>query len=134
MQTFTLATRPRRIVRRRGRNSALPAGAIYVGRPTIWNNPFSGRQWGHAKSVKLHRQWLSYEIGALSLEAMGFCPAEIEALERLRARVLDRIHELTGRDLACWCPLSSRWCHADTLLNLAAIASGPAFDQPAIAA
>ena len=27
-------------------------------------------------------------------------------------------HELAGKDLACWCPLSSP-CHADVLLELA---------------
>lgn len=124
MHNFNALVRPRRIARRRGRHSPLPEGAIYVGRPTMWNNPFSGRQWGHAKSVKLHRRWLNHEIGVLSLEAMGFCPAEIDALDRLRVRVFDRIHELAGRDLACWCPLSSQWCHADTLLNLAAVHCG----------
>lgn len=111
----------RRIARRRGRNAPLPEGAIYVGRPTMWNNPFSGRQWGHAKSVKLHRRWLNHEIGALTLEKMGFCPAEIDAMERLRIRVLDRLHTLAEHDLACWCPLSSQWCHADNLLELAPV-------------
>ncbi|PFG19852.1 DUF4326 domain-containing protein [Serinibacter salmoneus] len=33
-------------------------------------------------------------------------------------RILSDLHELAGRDLACWCPLSSP-CHADVLLELA---------------
>ena len=97
----------------------MPEGAIYVGRPTLWGNPFQARRWGHAKSVILHERWLRGRLGALSLERMGFCPAEVEALYRLRERVLTRLHELAGRDLACWCPLSSKWCHANTLLGLA---------------
>lgn len=52
---------------------------------------------------------------------MGFSPAEIDAMERLRARVLTNLHRLSGHDLACWCPKTSDWCHAETLLQLAAI-------------
>lgn len=80
-----------------------------------------GRCWGHAKSVLLHIRWLDGEMGALTLERMGFCPAEIDALDRLRCRVLADLHLLAGHDLACWCPTSSRFCHADTLLRLAAV-------------
>lgn len=123
----------RRVVRPRRRGQPLPPNTVYVGRPTIWGNPFSDRylgistrppshrKIGHAKSVKLHRQWLMGEIAALTLERMGFCPKEVEALERLRIKVLSRLHELAGKDLACWCPLTSRWCHADTLLELVPI-------------
>lgn len=85
----------------------------------MWGNPFQARQWGHAKSVILHERWLAGRLGALTLERLGFCPGEIDALERLRARVLARLHTLAGLDLACWCPLSTRWCHAETLLRLA---------------
>ena len=116
--------RGRRIVRKRGKNFPLPAGAFYVGKPTHRANPFAGRHWGHAKSVMLHRRWLAHNLGALTLEELGFCPAEIDSLQRLRIRVLNNIDELIGADLACWCPASSRWCHADTLLDLAAAAAG----------
>ena len=92
----------------------------------MWGNPFhvgpkcSGAR-GHAKATILHDQWLKGRIGALTLERMGYCPSEIEALERLRARVLTSLHRLVGHDLACWCPLTSPWCHAETLLRLAPI-------------
>jgi hypothetical protein len=79
----------------------------------------SHRKWGHAKAVNLHRRWLDGELGALSLERLGFCPAEIDALVRLRARVLDRLRELASADMACWCPLTSPWCHVETLLDRA---------------
>lgn len=36
-----------------------------------------------------------------------------------RARILQRLHELHGHDLVCWCPQTSRWCHADTYLAMA---------------
>lgn len=87
----------------------------------MWGNPFANRQWGHARSCILHRRWLEGGIGALTLEKMGFSGAEIDALDRLRIRVLTRMHTLAGKDLACWCPLTSEWCHADTLLRMAVV-------------
>lgn len=111
--------RGRRICRPRRRGIKLPEGTVYVGRPTMWGNPFMGRRWAHAKSVNLHRRWLDGDLAALSLERLGFCPGEVEALFRLRIRVLTNLHRLAGHDLACWCPLSSPWCHAEVLLDLA---------------
>jgi hypothetical protein len=111
--------RANRLQRSRRKGSATPIGAIYVGRPTIWGNPFTIDRWGHARCVVLHRRWLTGAIAALTLEGMGFCPAEIDALDRKRIAILTRLHTLAGRDLVCWCPLSSPWCHAETYLDLA---------------
>jgi hypothetical protein len=112
-------TLPRRLQRSRRRGAATPDGARYVGRPTVFGNPFRIERFGHARAVALHRSWLAFRLGTLTLEKIGFHPAEIEALDRLRVRVLRRLPELAGHDLQCWCPLTSRWCHADTLLALA---------------
>lgn len=87
----------------------------------MWCNPFAGRQWGHAKSVILHRRWLAGELGALRLARMRFSDAEIATLDRRRIAILTRLHELAGKDLACWCSPNSRWCHADVYLELAPI-------------
>lgn len=32
---------------------------------------------------------------------------------------LEHLHELRGKNLACWCPLDGGACHADVLLELA---------------
>lgn len=112
-------SKPRRIQRPRKGGGALEEGARYVGRPTDFANPFDGRGFGHARAVRLHRRWLDNRLGDLSLEMLGFCPAEIETLHRLLARVLRRLPDLGGLNLQCWCPTSSRWCHADNLLRLA---------------
>lgn len=113
-------SRGNRLCRSRRKGVKLPDGAVYVGRPTMWGNPFMGRRWGHAKSVILHRRWLTGNLGAMSLERMGFCPAEIDALARLRSRIFANLHPIAGKDLACWCPVTSNWCHAEALLDLAA--------------
>jgi len=105
---------PRRIQRKRTKGWRMPEGAIYVGRPTKWGNPFRprvtfcdvyGYWWDdprdNAEAVNFYREWL--ESGAGNL-----CD----------------IDELRGKDLACWCPLVDEQgvrvpCHADVLLELA---------------
>lgn len=114
------AAAPTRVTRPRGRGWRVPEGTVYVGRPTLWGNPFTGTGAGHARSVILHREWLRGRIGALTLErSLRFCPAQIDAIERLRRRVIANLPRLRGRHLACWCPQTSAWCHANTLLDLA---------------
>lgn len=117
-------TKGRRHRRSRRKGARTPPGVIYAGRPSFLGNPFTIECFGHACSVKLHRRWLAGRLGALTLERLGFDPAEIDALARLRARVLAALPSLRGRDLQCWCPLNSRWCHVDTLLRIAAAGAG----------
>ena len=110
---------PRRLQRSRKRGAKLPPRAVYVGRRTLFGNPFPAERFGHARSVLMHAKWLEGSLSDLELERRGFCAAEIDALHRHRDRVLRNLHRLTRRDIACWCPLTSRWCHADTLLRAA---------------
>lgn len=111
--------RPRRLTRPRIKGVRTPEGAIYVGRPTRWGNPFCGARFGHAQGVKLHREWVDGRLSERRLTRLGFCDAEIDALRRWRIWLLTNLYRLAGHDLQCWCPLKSRWCHADTLLQLA---------------
>lgn len=47
---------PRRIQRRRAQGWRMPLGAVYVGRPTKWGNPFVvGRDGTAAECVDLYR-------------------------------------------------------------------------------
>ncbi|SNS53949.1 protein of unknown function [Sphingomonas laterariae] len=109
---------PRRLQRpRHARRS--PRGAIYVGTRSPWASPFSSRTFGHVAAVQLHRSWLTGSIGHHELKLCGFNEREVAALFRLRERQLRAIASLRGRDLICWCPGASRWCHADTLIALA---------------
>jgi hypothetical protein len=115
--TLPAPLRAKRYYRPRGQK-ALPDGVIWAGRGSLWANPFFNRQWRHAKSVILHRRWLNGEVAALSLERLGFSLGEVDTLLRRRARVLTNLWRLEGHDLACSCPLSSRWCHVDTVIDL----------------
>lgn len=116
-----------RIQRKRTKGWRMPPGAVYVGRPTKWGNPFAVgevvdddllpfvhemfpatrnltrlRLYSHAGAAALYDRWI-IEVPALMLSVRD---------------------ELEGRDLACWCPLLDnvglpRPCHADVLLELA---------------
>lgn len=111
---------PRRLHRTRRKNRTTPPGAVYVGRPTLWANPFSDRnRIGHKRSVILYAAWLRGECSPGVLRAAGFSRAEAATLERRRRLVLQRLPRLTGRNLQCWCPTTSDWCHADVLIKLA---------------
>lgn len=87
---------PQRVQRRRG--VALPTNTVYIGRPGKFGNPYRCDRTppGRAEAVRRYRAWLATQ------------PALIAA-----ARA-----ELTGRDLACWCPLDGHPCPADVLLEL----------------
>ena len=90
---------PKRVRVRQGRG--FPDGAVYVGRPTIYGNPFKVTpERSRSEAVACYRIWL--QSGA---------PGAI--------RVLEALPKLQGRDLACWCPLDGEPCHADVLLELA---------------
>lgn len=75
-----------------------PEGAVYVGRPSKWGNPFPLRD-------RLSERERAEVIG------------------RYRAWVCDQPHlmaalpELRGKDLVCWC--APALCHGDVLLELA---------------
>lgn len=117
---------PQRIQRRRTKGWRMPEGAIYVGRPTKFGNPFRPTKYGSRwlviddndvtyepwrntrssalwKCAELFDSDLTYWLGG----RIKYQPGLREAIEHLR-----------GHDLACWCPLSEP-CHADVLLEVA---------------
>src|SRR6476620_899123 len=95
-------SKPKRIQRSRAKGWKMPANAIYVGRPTVWGNPYvvgsqlmNGETLTAEKAVALYEQHL----------ADNFNERDIR-------------HCLRGKDLACWCALDQP-CHADVLLRIA---------------
>ena len=61
--------------------------------------------------LALHRlPWAWPVASSLLLAAMLAAPT---------ALTLARLPQLSGRDLQCWCPLTSPWCHAEILLHRA---------------
>ena len=117
---------PERIQRRRAKGWRMPEGAIYVGRPAKWGNPFTVRgamDSGYASNLDEARQ--------LAVDAFHDCLMCGEHSEWWFAAgapyfiaITEDIDELRGHDLACWCPLVNSHdeyvpCHADVLLSIA---------------
>ena len=147
---------PQRIQRQRTKGWRMPEGAVYVGRPTKWGNPFEAylcccKAWdvrdnngvtylASHEFIRLHPrmtidldEWLRDAIRVTTRRTgrMPWPRGKAEAVARavelygndFRLGTSDITPEevraeLAGKDLACWCPLSSP-CHADVLLELA---------------
>jgi hypothetical protein len=120
---------PQRIQRRRTAGWRMPEGAVYVGRPTRWGNPFAASrhadgQWRvYENGVGEHgRFWASYATGkearARAVELFELHIGPMGNYEYDEATLVDLRRLLAGRDLVCWCPLDQP-CHADVLLELA---------------
>lgn len=114
---------PERIQRSRQRGWRMPEGAIYVGRPSKYGNPFeiqrtdcgTGMCWsvtdGRIKrphlDTKHHAAEVAVDLYRLHAGPMGMYEIEDSDLAALR-----------GHDLVCWCP-TDQPCHADVLLEWA---------------
>jgi hypothetical protein len=106
-----MTDRPRRIQRQRTRGWRMPAGAVYVGRPTRWGNP-----WTIGKIGPYNRSPVD-PVGAVGLFSDMLTDHALRAAVGYPSDDVIRRY-LAGRDLACWCPLDQP-CHADVLLEIA---------------
>lgn len=107
---------PKRIQRKRAKDWRMPGGAVYVGRPTKWGNPFKvGHRYQEGDSFLRHYGHL-LDGGLVTAEN---CLTAFEAYcQRVAAHGGDWLKPLRGKDLACWCKDGAP-CHADVLLRLA---------------
>lgn len=139
---------PIRVQRKRTKGWRMPADTVYVGRGSIWGNPFvpnvrsgifdgeCGRPLGICEQVEIL-------IPKLTLnQCIEFYRELIGGLVRPEMypwghQWMDAFHKtcaghpsdnargyLKGRNLACWCPLVDNHgnympCHADVLLSIA---------------
>lgn len=78
------------------RSEGVRAGAVYIGRPSKWGNPFvMGRDGTREEVVAKYREFLA---------------ARPDLVARARA-------ELKGKDLLCFC--APKACHGDVLIEIA---------------
>lgn len=81
----------------------VPAGAVYIGRPSRWGNPFViGKDGDRDEVIRKYREWIKTQ------------PAVVKAAKR----------ELAGKDLVCFC--SPAACHGDVLIEVANTLETPA--------
>ena len=85
------------------RNSGIPKEAIYIGRPTIWGNPFS--KGSKDKNISDFREYA----------------------ENRMKRDPEWLKPLRGKSLICWC--SPAGCHGDVILDLANRDTGIDLDE-----
>ena len=109
-------TTPQRIQRKRTKGWRMPPNTVYVGRPTKWGNPWSLYDEEIQDYPFNSRRLIIVRYFADWLMARAFVGA-VNLSER-RARIVRDLHELRGKNLACWCP-PDKPCHADVLLRLA---------------
>lgn len=81
---------------------------IYIGRPSIFGNPFSHKKGTQAQvvvgtrqeAIEKYHQWIKGQI-----KVPGLTPPTVE-----------QILELKDKILGCWC--SPQACHGDVLVNV----------------
>lgn len=105
------ARSPQRIQRKRTKGWKMPEGAVYVGRPTKWGNPWrpgiytcSHPDCGPGSHPPIT---IEHAVATFRMWLDGMLKVEPDFLQPIR-----------GKDLACWCPLDQP-CHADVLLESA---------------
>jgi hypothetical protein len=115
---------PVRLQLSRKKGWRLPEGAVRVSRPGPFGNPWGVRDCAQMLDLTEHaaryqviewfKQWIALANNHESLSDLGHFSGTREAHATLHARM----HELRGKDLACWCRADEP-CHADVLLELA---------------
>lgn len=104
---------PIRAQRKRSKGWRMPENTVSVTRPGRFGNPFTiGAYYSSGYSgtlevatqhcVEAFRAWLT---GADHWWKHPTAPPDVIVLR--------------GRDLACWCKVDAKWCHADVLLEVA---------------
>lgn len=77
------------------RDKNIPPGAVYIGRPTKWGNPFViGKDGTRSDVVHKYRAWLLEQPNLIS-----------------------ELSELKGKSLVCFCKPAQ--CHGDVLIEMA---------------
>lgn len=115
---------PKRIQRQRTAGWRMPEGAIYVGRPGVWGNPFwhAQRFYGVENAIVLYRDlftgWNPSHSAHHNKPVLSYADHR-EWLRRFKGHPAEVARAvLRGQDLACWCKLD-QLCHADVLLEIA---------------
>lgn len=102
---------PRRLQRKRTKGWTKPEGAVCVTRPGPFGNPFdTAERFEHALRFALTVLRYNREFTS------SYVP--LAPREQHMMRIAQRLGELRGHDLLCFCPLAKP-CHADTLIRFA---------------
>ena len=93
---------------------------VNVARPTRWGNPWSIKgciESGCAEDSEIARILVVEAFRASVYEYLNSGVCRYNSSDPIE-NIVNYIHELEGKNLACFCPLDKS-CHADILLELA---------------
>jgi hypothetical protein len=109
-----LGRHPLRIQRRRTEGWRKPEGAVAITRPGVFGNPFF--------TAGSFERWILHgEIVVNDLRPQGMIPWCEEKKDRLRRKrevILERLPQLRGKQLMCFCGVGQA-CHGDVLARMA---------------
>jgi hypothetical protein len=134
-------TTPIRIQLSRAKGWRMPPNTVKVDRTTVFGNPctcqrphgcskspeFEWQEWGDTPEQAAHlrccvdvfRHYVETGLaGAPTTTGRFNFAMEASSGYPNRTKLIERLSELRGKNLACWCPLDAP-CHADVLLELA---------------
>jgi hypothetical protein len=121
--------KPIRIQRKRVKGWRMPPNTVSVTRPGKWGNPFKLTPDGWILFYKSNKifgsPWCYWSVCG------GFSTEDIVSLYKQWITgklpqwlpLIPNISELKGKNLACFCPISSP-CHGDILLELSNLPNG----------
>ena len=99
---------------KRKRGQKLPEGTVYIGRPTKWGNPYKVKgEITPEIAIILYKEHLEQ-----------YATPYTEHYPYRKNKHMLKIHQLKGKDLACWC---GEWefgepeidCHGVVLMKMA---------------
>lgn len=114
--------KPIRVQRKRTKGWKMPENTVYVGRPTIFGNPFKV-----GETYKLGEDGYIIASGSALQYVFGDTIKvrdNAHAVELFKNWIAKHplpqylLNDIEGQNLACFCPLDKP-CHADVLLELA---------------
>lgn len=116
-----MAETPQRITLSRAKGWRMPPNTAKVDRSTKFGNPFPIDCYGREKAVDKFRRFITGNMSTFEMSTSSrqdWASSHDISLVQVRRQILDRLPELRGKNLACWCRPGEP-CHADVLLELA---------------
>lgn len=113
--------KPRRIQRKRTRGWRMPRNCRYIGRGSVFGNPFDWQTHGKQGAKTMYRLMLDGRWAELRRRCpqLTWWADTMLALQCVRGAILHCLPELRGKDVCCWCAEDEPHCHGDILLELA---------------
>jgi hypothetical protein len=91
----------------------MPPNIVYVGRPSVWGNPFTGKD-----AAERYREAVAESpVPEHILKDWEKAGGDKLMLKMLAFHYRPLLDKLRGKNLACWCK-EGEPCHADILLEI----------------